>query len=154
MKVKIYTPLILAKSECLAVSTVVDIDKLNNESSLSRLVNRLLLNNNFDYRMSSSGIYDYIRAMTAIYGGIMLFYTCNPVTPISRIYPRIGIDVYEIDYGHRKLSDSAILKAWSLTYSGSEEKGLQMLSGPTIAPRGLYWTPGNTYKVLVTGLEY
>ncbi|MEB3779499.1 MAG: hypothetical protein GSR85_04630 [Desulfurococcales archaeon] len=153
MKLKIHKPLILAESRCLAVATVLNISELSRDSPIASLVKELLSGRAYSELETSYSIYDYIMALTAIYGGIMLFYTCDTLTPISRVYPRTKIDIIKIRYGSRRLNDNLIVKAWSLIYSGREEKGLQMISGPTVSPRGFYWYPGDTYEVLATGIE-
>ncbi|MFP3312576.1 MAG: hypothetical protein RXN88_03535 [Acidilobus sp.] len=89
----------------------------------------------------------------AVYGGLVLVYTCGPVTPISRVTVATGISIMPSD-APRRLEDMQLLSAWAKLWAGDELGGLRELEGGLSYPAGFRWKVGGDIKVSVRGIIY
>lgn len=90
-----------------------------------------------------------------VYGGLVLMYTCSPVTPISRIFVDDGIELAAgSGSAPRAIDDSALLAAWAKMWGGMELEGLKELEGPLYYPQGYSWRAGGKVRFAVRGIVY
>jgi len=145
MNLKLKPALILAWGECLAISAALDYEELPIPPVVAEAVERL-------YRgepiAGGLRVEDLVLVYTIIYGGLILSYTCDPVTPISRAHIAVGLEIGGASGGRRVISDNEILKAWALIYSGREAEGLDLVKGVSYYPWEVEWKPGGSVRIL------
>lgn len=145
--------LILAMGECLAISAALDLDLIEIPRVVVNATLRLYEGGDPSV-LEGLSLEDRILAYTIAYGGLMLFYTCNPVTPISRVHLRTGISLGELEESSTRLSDRLILRAWALIYYGLEEEGLKLIEGVTYYPLYFKWRVGGEIKVIPVAVSF
>lgn len=141
---KLKPAVILAMGECLAISAAVDYDNIGVPGVVEDAVKKLYLGED----PGRLGVEDTILAYTIAYGGLILSYTCDPVTPISRAHVTIGLELTQGGELKGRLDDRDILRSWALIYSGKELEGLDIVKGTTYYPVNLTWKPGGKVKIL------
>lgn|GEM_PF-638320 len=149
---RISPALILAVGECLAVSAAIEYEDLE----VPRRVEEAVLNlyTYGDLRvLEGLSLEDRILAYTIAYGGLILTYTCEPVTPISRAHVTVGIEIAREGGTPQRVSDRRILEAWALVYLGREEEGLNSIKGVSYYPKHLEWRPGGMIKILPVAIS-
>ncbi|MEN2999740.1 MAG: hypothetical protein ABDH61_04110 [Acidilobaceae archaeon] len=140
---------VLAVGECLAVSASLDDSRVPVLEEVERAALAAFSGDEGIERLEGLR---KVLAYNAVYGGLLLSYTCGPVVPISRAHVDVGIELTEKGE-ERGLSDSEILRAWALLYAGEEERGLGLIQGTTVFPVRLGWRVGKGAQVLPVGVE-
>jgi hypothetical protein len=144
---RIRPALVLAVGECLAVSAAIEYEELEVPGEVEKAV--LNLYTYGDSRvLEELSLEDKILVYTIAYGGLILSYTCDPVTPISRAHVTIGIEIVGRGGAPSKVNDRRILEAWALLYQGREEEGLSRIKGASYYPKQLEWRPGGKIRIL------
>ncbi|MGC9112862.1 hypothetical protein [Acidilobus sp.] len=153
--VKVRPAAILASSRCLKVAAPLEGAQLAAEPDVEKAINDAYLS--FSQWSPPAG-WDPVRLSlwyATVYGGLVLMYTCGPITPISRVTTSVGIDITATnDMPQRALDDSKVLAAWAKLWAGNEEEGLKELEGPLEFPRGHSWRAGGPIKIATRGVMY
>jgi len=145
---------ILASSRCLAVSAVLESAPFGPDPLISsRLEEQYKSLSPFSPDPSWGWELKSLWYAT-LYGGLVLMYTCGPVTPISRVHVDEGLDIGVSDRARRQLDELDLLRAWAMIWVGQEREGLQELAGPTLRPEGYSWGPGGPHRVAFRGIVY
>lgn len=150
-----YTPVILAGSECLQVSATV-YDPWSPPRDVREAVIGFMERGEEGPLLALS-TRDRVLSYTIMYGGVLLFYTCGPVAPISRIYRRASIRLRRAEGlgpAKSRLSDHDILGAWALMFSGDFEGGMRALEGVLVWPEGFAWELGGDGELSPIGVTY
>lgn len=146
---------ILASSRCLKVAAPLEGAPFAAEPDVEKAINDVYLS--FSQWSPPAG-WDSVKLSlwyATVYGGLVLMYTCGPVTPISRVTTSVGIDVtVSGDATHRALDDSKILAAWAKLWAGNEEEGIRELEGAMEFPQGYSWRAGGTVRIATRGIMY
>ncbi|MDM7274783.1 MAG: hypothetical protein P3X22_001475 [Thermoprotei archaeon] len=139
MKLEVKPALILAEGECLAVSAALDWDGVEVPERVLEAVGEAFTKPGGG-RLESLETREAIIAYTIIYGGLILSYKCNPVTPISRVHVKTRLKISG-EGEPVSLEDKTILKAWAKIFKGEEIEGLEEIKGTTTYPAKLKWRP-------------
>ncbi|MFN4045856.1 MAG: hypothetical protein ACK4H7_00765 [Acidilobaceae archaeon] len=139
MNLEVKPAVILAEGECLAVSAALDWEGVKVPEKVLEAVNEALTKFKSD-KIEKLETREAIIAYTIIYGGLILSYKCNPITPISRIHVKAKLKIGG-EGEPAKIDDKIILKAWARIFKGEEIEGLEELKGATTYPAKLKWKP-------------
>lgn len=142
---------LLAEGECLAISAVLDSDKIPVLEHVREAVVKAFIDRD-EGIIESLNVRDKILAYTTIYGGLILSYKCNIVTPISRVHINTLIELGEPS-NEKIINDSLILKAWALIFKGREVEGLDLISGSLTYPINLKWRTRGGVRIVPVGIE-
>ena len=145
---------VLARSRCLAVSAVLEGADLQPDAEIEARVSELARSLE---PLSPRPEWDELtkaKWYATAYGGLVLVYTCGPVTPISRITVSRGISLARTAEAPRLLDDGDVLRAWATMWAGGEDEGLAMISGPLHDRPGISWSPGGGVRVALRGIVY
>ncbi|MEM1777095.1 MAG: hypothetical protein QXE99_03855 [Acidilobaceae archaeon] len=151
MVISVRPSALLAEGECLVVSAVLDTDRIPVLGHVREAVLRAFIDRDDDL-IEGLSVKDKILAYTMIYGGLVLSYKCDIVTPISRIHVGTLLEL-GVRSEERIVSDSLILRAWALIFKGREAEGLDLLSGEIIYPTRLGWRVGGDVRIAPIGVE-
>ncbi len=151
MQLKLSPAIILAMGECLAVSAALEYENLRVPRGVEKAVLSLYTSGSTD-ALESLSLEDKILAYTIVYGGLILTYTCDPVTPISRAHVTVGIEVTGGRGAPRRVDDREILRSWALIYQGREEEGLNVIQGVSYYPESLEWRVGGKIRITPVAL--
>ncbi|MGC9071704.1 MAG: hypothetical protein ACP5HK_03285 [Acidilobus sp.] len=144
---------ILASSRCLAVSAALEKAPFGPDervrsrlSALYSSLEPLVPDPSWGWQLAALWY-------ATVYGGLVLVHRCEPVTPISRAHVGVGLAFSE-GGARRELEDADILRAWAFVWKGMEGEGLDLISGETVLPEGLFWSTGGQYRIAVRGIVY
>lgn len=134
--------------ECLAVSASLETDRVPiiervREASIAIFRGEKVVENLTKEEASM--------VFSTVYGGLVLSYVCDPVTPISRVHVESRIDLVEGEEG--EVDDRKILRAWALIFVGREAEGLDLIKGKISYPVKTGWRPGGGVPISPVGIE-
>ena len=154
MKISVYPTAVLARSPCLLVAAPIENSTLPVDERVSRAVAKAL-EDPASLKAGKLDDYTLARTLAALYGGLILFYTCRGLTRLSRASVEEGITIRRLDYQRTcpTLDDHRVLDAWSLILSGDVAQGLRYLAGCMPSPPGHYWHVGGASRISPIGIN-
>ena len=154
MRVTFYPTAVLAHSPCFLVAAPLDDEVLRVDEKVAGRALKAL-EDPLSLRDERLDKYTLARILAALYGGLILFYTCRGVIPLSRASVDEGITVKRLAAQRScpPLEDSRILDAWSLILSGEAARGLQHMAGCMPSPPGHYWHVGGASRISPIGIN-
>ncbi len=146
---------VLAASRCLAVAAALNGAPIEPDPVVASRVEALMRSLS---PLEPDPSWDPIRKsrwFATVFGGLVLVYTCNPATPISRVTVSTSLELLGPGTP-RNLSDNDVLRAWAKIWIGMEEEGLAELAGPMADRPEISWRPsrGGPVSVAVRGVVY